>query len=665
MTRAVPNRLAGQTSPYLRQHADNPVDWFPWAEEAFEQARRLDRPILLSIGYSSCHWCHVMAHESFEDADTAAVMNDRFVNIKVDREERPDIDAIYMEAVQALTGSGGWPMTVFLVPDGRPFLAGTYFPKESGRGLPSFRQVLDAVSEAWDQRRPDLLAQADQLVEAVASRASLPERSEGGPAGQEDELLSAAYGSLRNLFDPEGGGFGRAPKFPQPAMVDLLLRAYVHNRSPETLAMVSTTLDAMASGGIYDHLGGGFSRYSVDRQWLVPHFEKMLYDQAGLVRIYLHAWQVTGRRRWRQVVEETVGYVLRDLRSPGGGFCSAEDADSEGEEGRFYVWKREELFRALGPDAEQAAAWWGVTERGNFEGSNILHRARRGDLLRPPGVERSRRRLFEIRQGRVRPGLDDKVLTEWNAMFIASLVEAAAALGRSDWLLAAEEASEFLLWALRRPDGRWLRSWQGGRADHLAYAADYAWLVEALVRLYEATGSRRWLGLATEGAEDLIRLFWDPADHGLFTTGSDAETLVVRAKDFLDGATPAANSVGALALARLGALAQRPDLSEKARQIIERALGVAHQHPGAFSHLLGAVDLLGATVEIVVPGRHPELLEEVQRRFLPSAVLAWGEPGEGHLWEQRQEGWAYVCRGYACLEPASDPVRLGEQLEGL
>ncbi|MDQ1395323.1 MAG: uncharacterized protein QOG64_582, partial [Acidimicrobiaceae bacterium] len=524
------NRLAHESSPYLRQHAANPVDWYPWGAEAFARARAEDRPVLLSVGYSACHWCHVMAHESFEDDATAAVMNERFVNIKVDREERPDVDAVYMEAVQAMTGQGGWPMTVFLAPDGRPFFGGTYFPPRSAHGRPGFVDLLQAIDQAWHDQRDDLLGQAEELASSIRSRTSI-----GAPAGETDlgpRLLEGGYAGLRDAFDPEWGGFGQAPKFPQPTYLELALRAHAHNRSDSTLAMVTTTLDAMASGGIYDHLGGGFARYSTDRVWLVPHFEKMLYDQAGLARAYLHGWQVTDEPRYRQVLEETINYVRRDLGAPGGGFYSAEDADSEGVEGKFYVWSYDELAEVGGP---AAVDWYGAAPGGNWEGATILTRPVRGDLIRPPEVEEARHRLFERRQRRVRPGRDDKVLTEWNAMMISVLAEAGAALGRDDWVEAAAAAAEFLLAELRQPGDaglRWLRAWHPeGGARHLAYAVDYAWLVEAFTRLAEATGEARWIGEARAAADALLMLFWDQDGGGFFTTGHDAEQLIVRSKD--------------------------------------------------------------------------------------------------------------------------------------
>ncbi|MEY2566514.1 MAG: uncharacterized protein QOE35_1043 [Actinomycetota bacterium] len=656
----MPNRLASETSPYLRQHADNPVDWYPWGDEAFDEARRRGVPVLLSVGYSACHWCHVMAHESFEDESTASVVNRLFVAVKVDREERPDVDAVYMEAVQAMTGSGGWPMTVFLAPDGRPFYGGTYFPPEPRHGMPSFRQVLEAVDDVWRTRPEEVEQQAAGLVDAVRSRTTV-----GSDASTElsPSMLDGAYRVLRANHDDEWGGFGRAPKFPQPAMLELLLRAYAHNRAPETMAVLETSLDAMASGGMYDHLGGGFARYSVDAFWMVPHFEKMLYDQAGLARVYLHAWQVSGHERWRQVLEETIGYVLRDLRSPAGGLCSAEDADSEGEEGKFYVWQLDELMSVVGGDAS-VAEWYGVTKSGNFEGANILHRPVRGDLLRPPSVEEARAALFEARSKRVRPGLDDKVLTEWNAMFLSALAEAAGATGRDDWLSAAVELGEFLLSSLRRADGRWMRSWQAsGGARVLAYAADYAWLVDAFVRLGEATGEARWIASARDVADDMLRLFWDPDVGGLFTTGEDAERLIVRSKDLLDGATPAANSVAAVALLRLSALTGEQRYADRAEAILRLVAEPLATHPAALTWALGAVDMLvTGTTEIAVVGDRPDLVDAVRSRYLPTAVLAWGEPYDGPLWAERSEGRAYVCRNYACQSPVTSAEDLLSQL---
>jgi uncharacterized protein len=649
------NRLAEETSPYLRQHRDNPVDWYPWGEEAFARARAEDKPILLSVGYSACHWCHVMAHESFEDEGVAAVMNELFVCVKVDREERPDVDAVYMEAVQAMTGQGGWPMTVFLTPDGRPFFGGTYFPKTTWGGRPGFVDLMRAVSEAWRAQRDQLEGQAEHLARSIGARSDALARGAGGAVGP--EILDGALRVLRSSFDREWGGFGRAPKFPTPTNVELVLRS----GDAGDLAMATTTLDAMASGGIYDHVGGGFARYSVDNFWMVPHFEKMLYDQAGLVRAYVHAWQVTGEPRYRQVVEETVGYVLRDLRSPEGGLYSAEDADSEGEEGKFYVWRHDELVDVAGAEA---AAWYGATKAGNFEGANILHRPVRGDLLRPPAVEEARRRLFEVREKRARPGLDDKVLTEWNAMFVSALAEAGAALGRTDWVASAVGTGEFLLASLRRQDGRWLRSWQrDGGARHLAYAVDHAWLVDCFVRLSEATGQARWISEARAAADALVALFADPDGPGFFTVGSDGEQLIVRQKDLFDGATPSANAVAAHALLRLSALTGERSHAEPAVALVSSMADLMREHPSAFTHLVAAADLHGRGMsEIVVAGDRPDLVAAVHARYLPDAVLAWGEPYPSPLWEGRSPGHAYVCRDFACRLPAATVDDLVAQL---
>jgi uncharacterized protein YyaL (SSP411 family) len=669
----MPNRLKDATSPYLRQHADNPVDWRQWDDEAFSEARSRDVPVLLSVGYSSCHWCHVMAHESFEDEATARLMNEGFVNIKVDREERPDVDAVYMEAVQALTGRGGWPMTVFLAPDGRPFYAGTYFPKREGAGLPSFQRVLEAVGDAWRERRDSVLEQAEQVTRAVEARSRLPAAAAGavqagGEAGRPPPL-PRGYQALRAVHDDVHGGFGQAPKFPQPSMLEAVLWHWARSGEPEAAQIAAVSLDAMASGGIYDHLGGGFHRYSTDGRWLVPHFEKMLYDQAGLVRAYLHGWQLTGHQEWLQVVEETVAYVLRDLRSPDGGLCSAEDADSEGEEGRFYLWRPAEIEAVVGGRlAPVTMDWYGVTEEGNFErGASILHRPRRGDLLRPPPVEEARRALFEARTRRVRPGLDGKVLAEWNAMFSSALAEAAGATGRRDWAQAALQVGESLVGLLRRPsDGRWLRSFREGRAEHLAYAGDYAWLVDAFTRLAELSGQARFVALAQETADALLELFWDEAEGGVFTTGRDAGQLIVRAKDHFDGAVPSANSVAALALARLAALTGVGRYEQAAGRICELAAPVMAEHPAAFPYGLLAADLLSTgPVEAVVGADRPDLLGAVRRRFLPGLVLAWGERYPSPVWEERSEGLAYLCRDYACMAPAASVEELERQLDEL
>ncbi|HVB05467.1 MAG TPA: thioredoxin domain-containing protein [Acidimicrobiales bacterium] len=656
------NRLAKETSPYLRQHADNPVDWYPWGEEALELAAATDRPLFVSIGYSACHWCHVMAHESFEDERVAQLLNAHFVPVKIDREERPDLDAIYMEAVQAQNGNGGWPMSVFCTPDGRPFYAGTYFPSRPHPNLPAFTQVLGAIHEAWGARRGELLEHAEALTASITERLEPPRSGDQRPAAA--VLVEAAVARFSDLHDPEWGGIGRAPKFPQAPTLELLLRV---SRRPgasaaRAAAMLERSLAAMAEGGLYDHLGGGFHRYSVDREWLVPHFEKMLYDQAALARLYLHAHLATGEERWRQVATETLDYVLGGLAGADGGFSSAEDADSEGEEGRFYLWSAGELDQLLGAAAPEVRRHYGADGAANFEGRYILHRPRGSGIARDEAIEAGRRALLAARAERVRPSLDDKALTEWNAMTLAALAEAGAALGRSDYLRAAEATADFLLARLRRDDGRWLRSYTAGRAAHLAVAADYAWLVEAFVRLAEATGAARWLAEAGRVADDLIELFGAP-DGGLFQSGADAPALIVRPRDSYDGVTPAATSVAALALLRLGTLTGEERYLARAAEIVDSAGAAMTSAPMAFPHLLGA--LLGleeGLVEIVAPGRE-DLAALCQSRYLPGAVLAWGERTASPLFADRPDGLAYVCVDHACLAPVGDGAALLSELE--
>lgn len=656
------NRLAGETSPYLRQHRDNPVDWYPWGADAFAAARDRNVPILLSVGYSACHWCHVMAHECFEDGTTADLMNRLFVNVKVDREERPDVDAIYMEAVQAMTGRGGWPMTVFLTPSGEPFFGGTYFPREQ------FTQLMTAIDDVWRNRPADIQQNVTALVEALR-------RSEQvGPAAAAPgaALVDQAVQQLLTHHDPAWGGFGGAPKFPSTMNLDLLLRTVNAESNAAARQAVVTTLDAMASGGMYDHIGGGFARYSVDERWLVPHFEKMLYDQALLVRVYTHAAVELELPRYRQVVEETIEYVLRDLRHPDGGFFSAEDADSpdehgHGHEGLFHTFTPAEVTEILGTDAAPALAWWDITEDGNFEGRSIPNRiAHRSEWARPAHIEALRQRLFDARAQRPRPGLDDKILTEWNGLMLASLCEAAATFDRPDWAAAAVANGEFLLRELRGPDGRWHRSWHADGtppARHMALAADHACLVDGFTRLAELTGEARWIHAACTTADTLLDHFWDTARGGVFTTPDDGERLVARQKELLDNATPSANSAAALALLRLAALTGERRYANQADQILLLLARVMPQALTAFGQALAAVAMrAGGTTEVVVTGDRPDLLAEVRRRWLPNAVVAWGEPYDSPLWEGRPEGMAFVCRDHACQLPASTVEDLSLQL---
>ena len=662
------NRLADETSPYLRQHRDNPVDWYPWGEDAFAAARARDVPILLSVGYSACHWCHVMAHECFEDDEVAAAMNAEFVNVKVDREERPDVDAVYMEAVQAITGRGGWPMTVVLHPDGRPFWGSTYLPKAKLLG------VIAAIGDVWTNRRHELDQSAEQLIATISA---------SGDTAPKDDVpgLDVVNGVLQKMapsFDPEWGGFGKAPKFPSVHHLELVLRTYMTNGSDDAKRVVTTTLDAMASGCIYDHIAGGFARYSTDRQWLVPHFEKMLYDQALLVRIFRQAATVFANANYRQVIEETIGYVLRDLRHPDGGFYSAQDADSpdadgNGVEGLFATWTPDEVRGALrGTDPQAvglALEWYDITDDGNFDGRSIPNRmASRGQLRRPPLIEAARRQILAARSRRPQPGLDDKVLTEWNALFLHALADAAAIFQRDDWKAAAVANGEFLLRELRGANGRWSRSWQADgepRARHAALAADHAALVEAFIRLHELTGEARWVHAARETADTMLDWFWDPVRGGLYTTAEDGEQLVVRQKDVLDNATPSANSTAAHGLMRLAALTGELRYANHADRILQLLASVVDKAPGAVSNALLAMEMRqrGLT-ELAIVGEAPRLVKLAQRLWRPDIVLTWGEPFDSPLWDGRQDGFAYLCRDYVCQQPVDTPEALWEQIAG-
>ena len=662
------NRLAAETSPYLRQHRDNPVDWYPWGPDAFAAAKERNVPILLSVGYSACHWCHVMAHECFEDNEVAEQMNKLFVNIKVDREERPDVDAVYMDAVQAMTGRGGWPMTVFMTPDAEPFYGGTYFPKDA------FLKLMDAIDDVYRTRPDDIRQNVAALVEAIDSSSKI-EPADDLP-GVED--LNKAVQALGGAFDEEWGGFGQAPKFPSTFNLELMLRACLSTSGDAPKQIVGTSLDAMASGGMYDHIGGGFARYSVDREWLVPHFEKMLYDQALLCGIYLHALIVLGQTQWRQVLEETIDYVLTELRHPDGGFYSAEDADSpdeqgHGVEGLFYTWTPDEVRAAL-PNTDPGTVealldWYDITDAGNFEGRSIPNRmSARGQLARTPELDTVRSQLHTARARRERPGLDDKVLTEWNALFLSTLTQAASVLARQDWLDAAVANGEFLLRELRKDNGRWHRSWQADgdpKARHDALAADHAALIDAFTRLGEATGQARWIEEATRTADTMLEWFWDPQQGGLYTTAEDAEKLVVRQKDLSDNATPSANSSAAIALYRLAALTGEQRYANHADRILQLVGGLIGKAPGMFSNALVATDLRrrGAT-EIAVIGDRPDLVRLAQSIWRPDTVLAWGEPYDSPLWADRKDGFAYVCREYACEAPQDTLEGFAELLMG-
>jgi len=669
----MPNRLAQETSPYLLQHRDNPVDWYPWGPEALARARELDRPILLSVGYSACHWCHVMERESFEDEATAAYMNERFVCVKVDREERPDVDALYMEAVQAISGQGGWPMTVFCDPDGVPFYGGTYFPPDESRGMPSFRMVMEAVLDAFENRREELRERAPETRRRLGAIGAVE------PAGERPgaELLDGAVATLREGADMERGGFGGAPKFPPASTLELLLAR--GERAP-----VERTLDAMMAGGIYDQLGGGFARYSVDASWLVPHFEKMLYDNAQLATAYLHGWQALGHERYRRVVEETLDWALREMRGPEGGFYSALDADSEGEEGRFYTWTPAELSAVLGAErAAEVGARYGVSEAGNFEGRNILHLAGGAAAAEPEGLAEARRKLYEARAQRVWPGLDDKRLAAWNALMLGALAEAGAVLERDDYLDAARQCADFVLDRMRadafaesdamRNEQRTrhlLRTYKDGEARLNAYLEDHAFLLEALLTLYEATLEPRWFEQARALAETTIERFGDAERGGFFSTSSDHEELIARRKEIGDHPIPSGNSAAALGLLRLEALTGERRYGEWAAGVLRLFAKAAPRRPDAFAHLLRALDFdLAPVKEVALVGDDlAELAATVRSEHRPHLVLAGGPEGADAppLLQERSavEGkpTAYVCEHFACQAPTTDPGALASLL---
>jgi uncharacterized protein YyaL (SSP411 family) len=658
----MPNALARETSPYLLQHRDNPVDWLPWGEEALGRAREEDKPLLVSIGYSACHWCHVMERESFEDADTAQLMNSRFVCVKVDREERPDVDALYMDAVQAMTGHGGWPLNVFLTPEQVPFYGGTYYPPEPRMGMPSWRQVLGAVADAWDQKKAEIRAQGAQTAQRMQGGALLAPSAE--PISE--AALDSAVDGLRHAFDSVHGGWGGAPKFPAADAIEFLLR-----RGERQMSLY--TLRSMASGGMYDQVGGGFARYSVDTTWTVPHFEKMLYDNALLARAYLHGWQVSGDAVLRRTAEETLEWALREMRAPEGGFHSALDADSEGEEGRFYVWTVDELRDALGDDADAAIAWFDATVRGNFEGANVLES--RGPEPPPEVRERIRGRLLEARSGRVHPGLDDKRLASWNALMISALADAGAVLGREDLLDAARDAAAFVLDRMRTPDGRLLRTFNAGQARLNAYLEDQAFMLEALLTLYEATFEERWFTEAQAIADTIVARFADPENGGFFSTSDDHEALVARRKDLEDAPIPSGGSAAAFGLLRLAALTGDAVYEQHAVSHLRLLHEIGPRHPTAFGHLLQAMDFyLRPTKEVALagdPGGVGAMAAVVREAFRPHLVLAagggGGDAGAVPLMHGRTpvdgRAAAYVCERFACRRPVTDPAELRALLD--
>ena len=683
----MPNRLIDETSPYLLQHAHNPVDWYPWGPEALERAQAEDLPILLSVGYSACHWCHVMERESFEDRRIAELMNDNFVCIKVDREERPDIDSIYMMAVQAMTGSGGWPMTVFLTPEGKPFYGGTYFPPEDRGGMPSFPKVLEAIGRAYRENRGDVVKTTGQLIQRMQQVSSAVRSLEPLTT----DVLYQAYRAIGGQFDDKNGGVGMQPKFPQPMTYEFLLRYYQRSQDPEALEIVEVTLDKMAAGGIYDQVGGGFHRYSTDTYWLVPHFEKMLYDNALLVKLYLHAYQVTGKPLYRRVVEETLEYVQREMTGPSGGFYSAQDADSEGVEGKFFIWRPEEIVSVLGKDdGEIVNEYYGVTREGNFEGRSILHLpGGRATAASEYGISeeelerlllRSKTKLLAVRKQRVAPGLDDKVLTAWNGMMLRGFAEAAAVLGRPDYADIANRNAKFLLSNLRR-DGRLLRTYRDGESKLNGYLEDHAFLIDGLIALHEVTFDGRWLQEAISLGEAMVDLFWDEGSGQFYDTGRDHEELIVRPRDVSDNAIPSGSSMATDVLLRLAVITGDGEYQRRAMTALRSTREMMARFPTGAGHWLCALDFYLSTArEIAIVGEPGDpatdaLLAEAYRHYLPNRVLV-GKTGTdgsadaaGHavpLLEGRDavesRPTAYVCENYVCNLPVTEPQALARLL---
>jgi uncharacterized protein len=682
------NRLAGETSPYLLQHAHNPVDWYPWGSEAHARARAEDRPIFLSIGYSACHWCHVMEHESFEDLTIAALMNDHFVNIKVDREERPDLDQIYMTAVQAMTGQGGWPMSVFLTPDLKPFYGGTYFPPTDSRGMPGFPRVLLSVHRAWVEKRDEIVSSAGEMTERLQTMGTVPAGT--GEGTLDVALLDAAARSLLQSFDPRNGGFGSAPKFPHSMDLRVLLRHHARTSDDQALHAVRLTLDKMARGGIYDHLGGGFARYSTDDRWLVPHFEKMLYDNALLLTTYLEAFQVTRDESYAQVAREIIAYVLGRMTSPEGGFYSTEDADSEGVEGKYYVWTLAEVEAILGAERAKTFAYvYDVTAAGNWEGHNILNMPKPLDqaaTMLGVGLETLRAELIDsraqlrlAREKRIAPGKDTKVLTSWNGLTIAALADGARVLADSSALDAAEKAASFLLDRMRTPDGLLLHTYKDGQAKLNAYLDDYANLIDGLTRLFEVSGLPRWIEAALDLAQVMIAEFADAADGGFFYTGTSHEALIARQKDAYDNATPSGNAMAATALLRLGALTGRADLSEAGRATLGSVRAILEKAPSAAGQSLVALDFdLAPALEFAVIAGSDRLefesaVDAVYRRFLPNKVVAFSTPVLGPTVPLLADKPAldtrrptiFVCERYACQAPVVGREALEQALDAL
>ncbi len=678
------NRLIHETSPYLLQHAHNPVDWYPWGEEALSRAKKEDKPILLSIGYSSCHWCHVMEKESFENEAIAGIMNLRFINIKVDREERPDLDELYMNAVQVMTGSGGWPMTVFLTPDLIPFHAGTYFPPEDRGGMPGFSKVLVVVSDYYRSHRGEVEKMEEQLKSALHQITQMvPSRG-----AVNDKVLSKAFSALESQFDPVYGGFGNAPKFPSSMALSFLLRYWKNTGSEKALEIVEETLEKMADGGIYDHLGGGFHRYSVDERWLIPHFEKMLYDNALLSRTYFEAYQATRKESYRDVGEEILNYVFREMKSPEGGFYSTQDADSEGEEGKFYVWTRGEITRVLGKEkGSPFCDYYGVGADGNFEGgTSVLNIASTLEKVSQsygmPVAElkkvlaEGRQKLYIEREKRVRPGRDEKILTSWNGLMLSGFVGGFEITGNEKYLNAAKEAARFIFREMRK-DGDLKRAYSKGKSGGRGYSEDYAFLIQALIDLYEATLEMEWLKQAEDLNGRMIDQFWDEKNGGFFFTGRENEPLIAISKNPYDNAIPSANSIAVFNLTRLGYLTGEESFKSMAEQILRLFYNFLEQHPSGFTQMLSGLSFFLNPQQIGIIGsrsnpKTKSMLKEIYLAYLPNKILSLRDPQESiqgkwfpFLSEKGIPGvpTAFVCRGFTCLPPVGNEEELKKILE--
>lgn len=675
------NKLINETSPYLLQHAHNPVNWYPWGEEALQKAKKEDKPIFLSIGYSACHWCHVMERESFENEQVALLMNRYFINIKVDREERPDLDAIYMNAVVALTGQGGWPMSVWLTPEGVPFYGGTYFPPTDRMGLPGFDRLLEMLAQTYAQKKESIETQSQQILNVIENAISLQSKNPLDTA-----TIEQAIQSIARTIDHTNGGTTGAPKFPQPMIYDFLLRAYERRGEDIYLKIVELTLQKMATGGIYDHLGGGFHRYSTDHRWLVPHFEKMLYDNALLARLYLHTYQATGNPKYKQVVTETLDYVIREMTDPSGGFYSTQDADSEGEEGKFFVWTVAEIESLLGQEeAKLFCAAYDMTESGNWEGKSILNLPHSwakiaGDFSLTEAdlaekIVAAKKKLFAHRETRIKPARDEKILTAWNGMMLAAFAEAARVLDRPDYLAVAEKNANFLLTHLSS-NGRLLRTWKGGQAKLMAYLEDYTFLTDGLLALYQTTFDERWFVEARRLTDIVLTHFTDSENGGFFDTANDHETLVTRPKGIQDNAIPSGNAMAIRNLLQLAAYTNNNTYHQAAHNALSGMQSMMAQHPGAFSHWLGAlIFALASAKEVAVIGFPDDagtkaLLNVIQKPYHPNQVVALSPvatvestiPLLNHRPRKENRATAYVCQNFTCRLPVTEPSELETQL---